>query len=172
MRNTNFEEKSNNKLTKSVVTSKTKISESKKDEVTVISNENQSSNIGIIMIIGGTILLIIGFVTIFSVVPIYNYFPFLAKFFPIISVICPFLGAILIGSGINLKKLYAIRQSMIGVEFVGKNIKEIESLIGEHTAVEITNNGERIYRWEEYLELLFDKNNVCLEVLKNSIMKD
>ena len=77
----------------------------------------------------------------------------------------------MLGLGINLNKAHNLSEIMKDIELVGKKINEIESLIGEHTSIDITSNGQRLYRWEDYLELLCDKDNVCLEVLKNSIIE-
>lgn len=151
---------------------KKKVSENdNQKDVTVISSERESSSSGTIMIFIGVFLLVVGFGVIFNVVSIYDNFPFLSNFYPIIATICPILGVTLLGLGINLNKAHNLSEIMKDVELVGKKINEIESLIGEHTSIDITSNGQRLYRWEDYLELLCDKDNVCLEVLKNSIIE-
>ena len=55
------------------------------------------------------------------------------------------------------------------MDFIGKDLKQIENEIGIHTSVNMSNDNQRIYIWGTYLELLCDKNNICIEVLKNTI---
>ena len=51
-------------------------------------------------------------------------------------------------------------------DIIGKKLNDIEDIIGKHSYVDISNNNNRIYRWDDCLEIICDKNNVCKEVLK------
>ena len=51
-------------------------------------------------------------------------------------------------------------------DIIGKELNNIEDIIGKHSDVDISNNNNRIYRWDDCLEIICDKNNVCKEVLK------
>ncbi len=51
-------------------------------------------------------------------------------------------------------------------DIIGKKLNNIEDIIGKHSGVDISNNNNRIYRWDDCLEIICDKNNVCKEVLK------
>ena len=51
-------------------------------------------------------------------------------------------------------------------DIIGKKLNNIEDIIGKHSDVDISNNNNRIYRWDDCLEIICDKNNVCKEVLK------
>lgn len=148
------------------VTFENKDDKDNKNEVTV-SSKSQGSALGTIMIIIGIFLMVVCFVLIYGEV----YIPFLSDFSPIVIPICPILAVTFLSLGINLNKTHNLSEIMKDVELVGKKINEIENLIGEHTSIDITSNGQRLYRWEDYLELLCDKDNVCLEVLKNSIIE-
>lgn len=53
-------------------------------------------------------------------------------------------------------------------DIVGKDLKYIEDIIGPHTSVDVSNNNARVYKWQDRLEIICDKNNVCKEVLKKN----
>lgn len=84
------------------------------------------------------------------------------------------LGLAMMGTGLrianntlNKKVALGLAEKLKTISFVGMNLKDIEKEIGVHTSVNISNDDNRIYLWEDYLELLCDKNNKCIEVLKN-----
>lgn len=69
---------------------------------------------------------------------------------------------------LNVRKQNQQRYDLIhGKNFVGKTLSEIEALIGRHTSVNIIEKNQRVYTWDDYLEILCDKDNNCIEVLKN-----
>ncbi len=69
---------------------------------------------------------------------------------------------------LNVRKQNQQRYDLIhGKNFVGKTLSEIEALIGQHTSVNIIEKNQRVYTWDDYLEILCDKDNNCIEVLKN-----
>ncbi len=84
------------------------------------------------------------------------------------------LGFAMMGTGIRIANNAVNRRNeaelvnkLKNANFVGKKLETIETDIGVHTSVNISNDDKRIYIWGDYLELLCDKNNKCIEVLKN-----
>ena len=78
------------------------------------------------------------------------------------------IGAVIARIGLisnNNKQLYNLLHD---AKFVGRNLDDIEKSIGVHSNVNVSNDDKRIYSWGDYLELLCNKNNKCIEVLKNS----
>ena len=85
------------------------------------------------------------------------------------------LGFAMMGTGLRIANNAVNRRNeaelvnkLKNANFVGKKLETIEADIGVHTSVNISNDDKRIYSWGDYLELLCDKNNKCIEVLKNS----
>lgn len=84
------------------------------------------------------------------------------------------LGFAMLGTGIkiannalNKKQALYLAEKLKTTKFVGSKLDMIEKHIGVHTSVNIGTDDRRIYIWDDYLELLCDKNNKCIEVLKN-----
>ena len=78
------------------------------------------------------------------------------------------IGAVIARIGLisnNNKQLYNLLHD---AKFVGRNLDDIEKSIGVHSNVNVSNDDKRIYSWGDYLELLCNKKNKCIEVLKNS----
>ena len=77
------------------------------------------------------------------------------------------IGAVIARIGLvsnNNKQLYNLLHD---AKFVGRKLDDIEKSIGVHSNVNVSSDDKRIYSWGDYLELLCDKNNKCIEVLKN-----
>lgn len=107
------------------------------------------------MIIIGIVIYIIGFI-------------FLINGNIFLVIIMSFIAPAFINIGIKQKAAADKAKIIQGKEFIGKDLVDIESLIGTHTSVNMANDNKRIYVWEDYLELLCDKDNICIEVLKNT----
>ncbi len=85
-----------------------------------------------------------------------------------------FIGGpgVLIATSIALGIQKAAREKEIlnlldGIDFIGEKITDIENVVGVHTDIRINADGSRTYVWDNYLELLTNKKNVCIEELKN-----
>ena len=108
--------------------------------------------IGAILFFGGIIVTLSGFVpAIFLTV-------FSGIFFSIANSISENM------SKVTLQR--QIKQMFEQGDIIGKKLNNIEDIIGKHSDVDISNNNNRIYRWDDCLEIICDKNNVCKEVLK------
>lgn len=108
--------------------------------------------IGIILFLAGIIVTLSGFVpAIFLTV-------FSGIFFSIANSISENM------SKVTLQR--QIKQMLEQGDIIGKKLNNIEDIIGKHSDVDISNNNNRIYRWDDCLEIICDKNNVCKEVLK------
>lgn len=108
--------------------------------------------IGIILFLAGIIVTLSGFVpAIFLTV-------FSGIFFSIANSISENM------SKVTLQR--QIKQMLEQGDIIGKKLNNIEDIIGKHSDVDVSNNNNRIYRWDDCLEIICDKNNVCKEVLK------
>lgn len=78
------------------------------------------------------------------------------------------IGGIIISVGSTLNNNKQLYNLLHDAKFVGRKLDDIEKSIGVHSNVNVSSDDKRIYSWGDYLELLCDKNNKCIEVLKNS----
>lgn len=78
------------------------------------------------------------------------------------------VGAVFISIGNAIMDHIPVNKLFAKGDIVGKNLKYIESIIGQHTDVDVSNNNARVYKWQDRLEIICDKNNVCKEVLKRN----
>ncbi len=84
------------------------------------------------------------------------------------------LGIAMMSTGIKIannaldrKLSIELAEKLKTMKFVGSKLETIEKSIGVHTTVNVSNDDKRVYSWGDYLELLCDKNNKCIEVMKN-----
>lgn len=90
----------------------------------------------------------------------------------LIGILFLFVGCALMALGNHMNAgITNIKQLFANGDIVGKDLKYIESIMGEHSEVDIASSGERIYSWIDgngvvRLEILCNKKNVCKEVLK------
>lgn len=109
---------------------------------------------GCLMSLIGLGLIIFGLVLVFSGV--------IQAFF------LPLIGAVLISIGNAIMDHIPVNKLFAKGDIVGKDLEYIESIIGQHTDVDVSNNNARVYKWQDRLEIICDKNNVCKEVLKRN----
>lgn len=77
------------------------------------------------------------------------------------------IGGILINAGVQINNNKRLYNLLHNAKLVGRKLSSIEKSIGPHTSVNLNSDNKRIYLWDNYLELLCDKDNNCIEVLKN-----
>ncbi|MBQ9072415.1 MAG: hypothetical protein IJY25_04590 [Bacilli bacterium] len=79
-----------------------------------------------------------------------------------------FVATALIAIGKAIVNHIPVNKLFANGDIVGKDLKYIEDIIGQHTDVDVSNNNSRVYKWQDRLEIICDKNNVCKEVLKRN----
>ena len=111
------------------------------------------------MIILGIILLIFGFMATVAI-----------PGFRILGMILIIVSIIVIRIGLEMKVARMKRNSINNLykngSILGKDLQYIESYLGPHTSVNISNDDKRVFTWGDYFEVVCDKNNKCIEVLK------
>lgn len=125
------------------------------DNEQIITGFNMTSLFGYILMLGGIVSLIIGIVL-------------MAFFFNPIGLIVFFVSIVVIVVGRLIIQQGTINKLFSKGSIIGKNVKYIENIIGEYTSVDVSNNDARVYKWDDRLEIICDKNNVCKEVLKRN----
>src|SRR5574344_1841062 len=109
--------------------------------------------------------MIIVILIILSLIGVYLLLTFKSILFGTILMFgCPFiLTEIIIPSKVEKKR----RNFLFGNKIIGLNLSDFENELGTHTSTISNTVNKKVYKWGDYLELQFNKENICTEVLYN-----